>query len=193
MPLRPPKYVKTVKDLIYWLYAELIAKAAGFKNNYGFVVSRFKKLKSGEMEWSSTIRDHQKEWEKGKICAYCSSTIGLTIDHIIPQSRGIIDSRINNLLDSSDNCVWACKKCNSSKGDKDIFEWYGKEHLDDIPKLVISKFLKLSYRLHETQGSLNLEDPNLDGVLDIYDLGVVITHLFAKLSKEKKGGKAASR
>jgi hypothetical protein len=187
MPLKPPKYVKTVKDLIYWLYAELIAKAAGFENNYGFVISRFKKLKSGEMEWSSTIRDHQKEWEKGKICAYCSSTIGLTIDHIIPQSRGVIDSRINNLLDSSDNCVWACKKCNSSKSDKDIFEWYGKEHLDDIPKLVISKFLKLSYRLHETQGSLNLEDPNLDGVLDIYDLGVVITHLFAKLSKEKKG------
>ena len=192
MPLNPPKYVKTVKDLIYWLYAELIAKAAGFENNYGFIISRFKKLKSGEMEWSSTIRDHQKEWEKGKICAYCSSTTGLTIDHIIPQSRGIIDSRINNLLDSSDNCVWACKKCNSSKGDKDIFEWYGKEHLDDIPKLAISKFLKLSYRLHETQGSLNLEDPNLDGVLDIYDLGVVITHLFAKLSKEKKGGKAAS-
>jgi hypothetical protein len=192
MPLKPPKYVKTVKDLIYWLYAELIAKAAGFENNYGFVISRFNKLKSGEMEWSSTIRDHQKEWEKGKICAYCGSTIGLTIDHVIPKSRGVIDPRINNLLDSPDNCVWACKKCNCSKGDKDIFEWYGKENLDEVPKLVTSKFLKLSYKLHETQGSLNLEDPNLDGVLDIYDLGVVITHLFAKLSKEKKGGKAPS-
>jgi len=28
MALKPPKYVKTVRDLIYWLYAELIARAA---------------------------------------------------------------------------------------------------------------------------------------------------------------------
>jgi len=186
MPLKPPKYVKTVQDLIYWLYAELIAKSAGFAGNYGFVVSRYKKLKSGEMEWSSSIRDHQKEWEKGKVCAYCDATQSLTIDHIIPVSRAGVDVRVRNLLDSSDNCVWACRKCNSSKGDRDIFEWYGQERLDEIPKLVSSKFLKLSYRLHETQGTLNMEDPNIDGVLDIYDLGVVITYLISKLSKKQK-------
>lgn len=182
MALKPPKFVKTVRDLIYWLYAELIARAAGFQGNYGFVISRYKKLKSGEMKWSSTIRDRQKEWEKGGECVYCGATENLTMDHIIPISRASIDQRVKNLLDSSDNCVWACKKCNTSKKDKDIFEWYGKGHIDEIPKLVLSKFLKMAYKLHETQGTLDAEDPNMDGVLDIYDLGVVITHLISKLS-----------
>jgi hypothetical protein len=40
----------------------------------------------------------------------------------------------------------------------------------------------LTYRLHEEQGTLDLGDINLDGVLDIYDLGVVITHLISKMS-----------
>jgi hypothetical protein len=184
MALKPPKYVKTVRDLIYWLYAELIARAAGFEDNYGFVVSRYKKLKSGEMQWSSTVRDRRKEWEKGKVCAYCGATEDLTIEHIIPISRAGVDPRVCNLLDSSDNCVWACATCNSSKRDRDVFEWYGKDNVDDIPKLVLSKFLKLAYKIHETQGTLDLQDPNMDGVLDIYDLGVVIVHLIAKLSQE---------
>ncbi len=186
MSLKPPKYVKTVRDLIYWYYAELIARSAGFKDNYGFVVSRWKKLKSGQMKWSSTIRDHQKEWEKGKVCVYCGSEKNLTLDHIIPVSRAGVDPRIKALLESTDNIVWACKKCNSSKRDKDVFEWYGKEGIDEIPKLVLSKFLKLVYKIHETQGTLDLEDPNMDGVLDIYDLGVVITDLLRRITKTKK-------
>lgn len=187
MTLKPPKYVKTVRDLIYWLYAELIARAAGFQDNYGFVVSRYKMLKSGKMKWSPTTRDRRKEWEHGKVCAYCGAEEDLTVDHIIPISRAGVDQRVMNLLASSDNCVWACKSCNLSKSDRDVFEWYGRERLDEIPKLVISKFLKLAYKIHETQGTLDLEDPNMDGVLDIYDLGVVITHLIIKLSGQARG------
>lgn len=171
-----------MRDLIYWLYAELIARAAGFEGNYGFVISRYKKLKSGEMKWSSTVRDWQKELEKGRACVYCGATKGLSADHIVPQSRAGVDLRVRSLLESSDNIVCACRTCNSSKGDRDVFEWYGREQLDHIPKLVLSKFLKLSYRMHEAQGTLDLQDPNMDGVLDIYDLGVVITHLITKLS-----------
>ena len=29
----PPKYVTTVRQLIYWEYAKLIARAAGFRDN----------------------------------------------------------------------------------------------------------------------------------------------------------------
>ena len=65
MPLKPPKYVDTIRRLIYWQYAQLIAKAAGFAGNYGFVISRYKKLESGEMSWSSSIRDYEKELETG--------------------------------------------------------------------------------------------------------------------------------
>lgn len=58
---------------------------------------------------------------------------------------------------------------------------------------MLSKFLKLSYRLHETQGTLDLKDPNMDGVLDIYDLGVVITHLINKISQTARKGGAPPR
>jgi hypothetical protein len=182
----PPKYVITVRQLIYWEYAKLIAKAAGFENNYGFIVSRYKKLVSGEMAWSSSVRDHEKELEKGRVCVYCGATGSLSMDHIIPISRAGVDPRIEVLLDSSDNCVCACRQCNSSKGDRDVFEWYGPERSEEIPKLVLSKFLKLVYRLHETQGSLDLKDPNMDGVLDIYDLGTVITNLIMRISQKAK-------
>jgi hypothetical protein len=189
MFLKPLKFVDTVRRFIYWLYANLIAKSAGFEGNYGFVISRYKKLESGEMVWSSSIRDYEKELERGKACVYCGATAGLSTDHLIPISRAGVDPRIAALLNTSDNCVCACKACNSSKGDRDIFEWYGSERLDDIPKLALSKFLKLAYRVHEMQGTLDLKDPNMDGVLDIYDLGVVITHLVAKMSQKAQRGK----
>lgn len=184
MALKPPKrIVSTVKDLIYWLYAELIANSAGFGDNYGFVISRFKKLKSGEMIWSSSMHDHMKEWDQGKICVYCGNDKNLSLDHIIPSCRAGCDPRVIQILESIDNCVWACRTCNSSKGGRDVFEWYGQDKRDDIPKIVLSKFLKISYKLHETQGTLELTDPNMDGVLDIYDLGTVITDLIMKRSR----------
>jgi len=180
----PPKSLQTVQDLIYWEYAKLIARSAGFQNNYAFITSRYKKLQSGEIEWSSSIHDRQHEWEHGQVCAYCEATDQLTVDHIIPSCRGCVDPRIHDLLESSDNTVWACKGCNSQKRDRDVFEWYGKDRIDEIPKLVLSKFLKMAYRLHEMQGTLKMKDPNMDGVLDIYDLGVVITQLITKMSSE---------
>jgi hypothetical protein len=190
MSLKPPKYVDTVRRLIHWQYAQLIGKAAGFKDNYGFVISRYKKLESGEMVWSSTVHDWEKEKEvdKAGVCIYCGATKGLTTDHIVPTSRAGVDPRIVSILDSGDNCVRACQTCNSSKGDRDVFEWFGPARLDDIPNLVLSKFLKLAYRVHETQGTLDLKDPNMDGVLDIYDLGVVITNLITKISEKAQKG-----
>jgi hypothetical protein len=37
----PPAAVKTIRELIYWEYAKLIAKAAGFDKNYRFIMSRY--------------------------------------------------------------------------------------------------------------------------------------------------------
>ncbi|KXA97077.1 hypothetical protein AKJ39_03730 [candidate division MSBL1 archaeon SCGC-AAA259J03] len=53
----PPSAVKTVEDLIFWQYAKIISKSAGMgKKNYGFIMDRFKKLQSGEIEWSTSMR-----------------------------------------------------------------------------------------------------------------------------------------
>ena len=50
MPLKSPKYVDTVRRFIYWQYAQLIANAAGFGGNYGFVISRHKKLDNAVLD-----------------------------------------------------------------------------------------------------------------------------------------------
>lgn len=181
MSLKPPrKIIKTVRDLIFWEYACLIADSAGFKDNYGFVISRFKKLTSGEMSWSGTIRDFQKQLEPAKVCTYCGKRGKLTMDHIIPVSRAGIDPRVKELVESEENCVLACSSCNSQKTDKDAFQWYKDMGNPEVPKLVCSKFLKLVYKVHEVQGTLNATDLNLDGILDVYDLGIVLTDLLLR-------------
>ena len=41
----PPSHVKTIRELIYWEYAKLIAEAAvGSRKNYGFVTHSYKRL-----------------------------------------------------------------------------------------------------------------------------------------------------
>ena len=62
-----------------------------------------------------TIKNYKTVFEKLKYkynfkCAHCSQSESLTIDHIIPQSRGGSDD-INNLQ-------ILCKRCNSKKGSK---------------------------------------------------------------------------
>jgi 5-methylcytosine-specific restriction endonuclease McrA len=50
-------------------------------------------------------------------CAYCGKKVKLTLDHIIPLSRGGKHSK--------DNVVPACSHCNSSKGTKTPEERFG--------------------------------------------------------------------
>lgn len=61
--------------------------------------------------WKQSIKE---KWNNK--CAYCESTENLTIDHIVPQSKGGLD-----LLE---NVVCCCKSCNSSKGHIDWKDWY---------------------------------------------------------------------
>lgn len=55
---------------------------------------------------------------------------------MIPQKRGGSDC--------GDNLIPACKKCNSSKNDRDLLDWYfSKEKFPPI--LVLRRYLKLAY------------------------------------------------
>ena len=47
-------------------------------------------------------------------CQYCGSTKHLTLDHVIPRSKGGTHTW--------DNVVTACNRCNSSKGDRLLHE-----------------------------------------------------------------------
>ena len=65
------------------------------------------------------FRDHYK-------CQYCTTkTISLTIDHVIPRSRGG--------LDIWENVVACCQKCNVKKGDRTPKE--ANMHLSKTPRV----------------------------------------------------------
>ena len=54
----------------------------------------------------------------GHACVYCGSGEMLSLDHVIPRSKGGTDS--------AENLVAACQPCNSSKRDRDLTEWKGR-------------------------------------------------------------------
>lgn len=148
----PPAYVKTIREEIFYEYAKLISRSAHGSIQYGFVTDRFKKLRDGQVTISGTIREShdlqsldpdagsrrsplggrfikqtygtrymwllwEREQELPHQCVFCGSPDNLSTDHLIPRNRGGDDS--------SDNLVQACTSCNSSRGDKGVFEWLG--------------------------------------------------------------------
>lgn len=63
----PPPAIRSVRDLIHWQYAKIIADSAGMgKRNYRFVMSKFKKLQGEEIFWNE-IREYVKEREKRRV------------------------------------------------------------------------------------------------------------------------------
>lgn len=166
----PPPIVKTIRDQIYWEYAKLIADSAVHdRKNYAFVMHSFCKLRDGAMHPSSILRENKMQYLDEKKCAYCGATGDLEWEHIVPRVK--ID------LDTIDNHVLACRKCNASKGGRDPFEWYsdqfGKEGKYKIPRLVLGKYLKLIFEIHEKQGTLDSHGLHGDKKVDVYDLGVI--------------------
>lgn len=64
-------------------------------------------------------------------CQYCGSTKSLTIDHVIPKSKGGEDTW--------ENLVVACSSCNVKKGDKLLEQTNMK--LAKTPRAPLSKIL----------------------------------------------------
>jgi hypothetical protein len=160
----PPKAVKTIRDLIYWQYAKIIGESAGFgKKQFAFVMDRYKKLQSGEIEWSTAIREYIKERERPSECLYCGSKQNISTDHLIPRSKGGPDT--------ADNAVTACKKCNSSKSDKGIYEWFQLDRRYEVPRIAEGKYLKLLYQLHNDAGTLGTEEKEIEKLCKKCDLG----------------------
>lgn len=63
-------------------------------------------------------------------CVYCGVLLNdknATIDHVIPLSRGGTNTKGNK--------VYACVKCNSSKADMLLSEWYAKKFGVNLKKV----------------------------------------------------------
>jgi hypothetical protein len=153
--MMPPSAVKTIRDLLYWQYSKLISASAGIgKNQFGFIMNRFKKLQSGEIEWSGSIQEYIREREMPNQCIYCGTTENLSYDHLAP--------RIKGGPDTPDNVVMACRECNSSKGGRGLYEWFKLDKRNEVPRIAEGKYLKLLYRLHEEKGNLDLGRERLE-------------------------------
>ena len=160
----PPSAIKTICDLIFWEYAKLISGSAlSDRKNYGFVMHSFKQLRDGTKKWSTILReDINMDTTK---CAYCDNAEGLSNDHVVPK-RECHYTEVHNI-------VKACKGCNSSKGDKDLIEWWGLERRYELPRIAMGKYLKMLYICHECRNTLNKNDLNADGKFDLLDLGYI--------------------
>ena len=83
-------------------------------------------------------------------CISCGAKVGEGAgDHIIPVSKGGPQS--------AENFMPLCRKCNSSKGNKDLLEWWIGQgrNIKDLNQDALTIYLRLRYRLrHKIQAPI---------------------------------------
>lgn len=100
--------------LVYLKKAELVAESEKFKlrtvtSTYP-MPSIIKLNKYVSVPYKSVVMNRNNIFKRdNNSCIYCGSKHDLTLDHVMPKSRGG--------KTHWENLVTACKKCNSSKGD----------------------------------------------------------------------------
>jgi len=185
----PDRDVKTIRDLIYYQYAKIVARSAfaladgqaAKKQGYGFIKKTFRQLQSGEMNWSEITREDKQLVEADRACFYCQACADLSWEHLVPKSV-----RINERCCTCEkilgihNQVWACRSCNSQKGVRGLYQYYGhrlpgdKKFYDRIPPLLEKKYLKTIYNCHACAGTLDAGDIDGDGQITVLDIDAVI-------------------
>ncbi len=168
----PSPSIKTIRDLIFYQYSKIIADSVGLSKTgstkseyFSFVMDRVNKLRSGEINMSTISREIKMQiLSEQKCCEYCGKLDGLSWDHLIPRSK--------EGPDDVENLVLCCRSCNSSKGNRGLYAWFGIKNKDNFPRIVAGKYLKLLYDLHNERGTLDARDLNGDGKLDVLDLEI---------------------
>jgi hypothetical protein len=138
----PAKTLSAIGQYLYWSYSNLgmahAALSAGVDsyNRMHYIIRNkmYAGLTTGTMKLGPMKDDERLKLILPLACCYCGSTKALTLDHLIPVSRGGEDS--------GDNLVWACRTCNCSKGATDLMEWHGKNGL--FPSvLLLRRYMKI--------------------------------------------------
>jgi hypothetical protein len=99
------------------------------------ISSQIRRMKKKELPYNLS----EEQWVQIKNdfdnkCAYCGQEMPLAQEHFVALSKGG-EYTINNIVPS-------CQSCNSSKSDKDFFEWYPKyRHYDKNREKFILKYL----------------------------------------------------
>lgn len=145
MAKRKLQDIANLKELIFWSYANLamahfaVSRQDRVYSRLSYIIrSRlFAGLMSGKMKLGPMLDEEQVKIKYSDVCAYCGDNADISIDHIIP--------KILQGSNSADNLIRVCKCCNSSKGGKDLLEWYFKRN--EFPSIfVLRRYLKLVYQ-----------------------------------------------
>jgi hypothetical protein len=185
----PDKDVRTVRDIIYYQYAKIIARRAftaengeeAKKKHYGFIKTTFNELKSCKKKWSEITREDWQLIEMEKECVFCGSKSNLSREHIVPKSL-----RINPRCTSCDtiqgihNQIWSCMPCNNIKSTKGLYEFYRvryptkNTYYDIIPPLLEKKYLKTIYNCHVCAETLDKGDIDGDDNITVLDIDFIL-------------------
>ncbi|TAE75363.1 MAG: HNH endonuclease [Bacteroidetes bacterium] len=101
--------------LVYLNKAELVAEVPGLRINtitsYFAMPSIIRLFRYVNLPYKGVVLTRQNIFKRdGGKCQYCGTTHDLTLDHVLPRSRGG--------KSSWENLATACKPCNSRKGDR---------------------------------------------------------------------------
>lgn len=143
----------TLGESLLWSYANLaMAHAAVAKGDqkYGrlhyIIRARLcKGLLTGTMSIGAVAEDEKLKLVLPQSCCYCGSKANLSVDHLLPRARGGIDA--------GQNMVWACRSCNSSKGEQDVLVWLAQRERFP-PLLLLRRYLKLAVAISTEHGLL---------------------------------------
>lgn len=145
--MRSPN-IFTVQEHIAWSYANLarahaalLDKADKYERTHHIIRTRlFYGLTSGRLNYRSMFDDERVKLVYPVTCSYCGDDRRLSLDHLIPRSR--------TPQDNADNLVWACRRCNSSKGNRDLLAWMQSN--TQFPSiLLLRRYIKLAVRFCE--------------------------------------------
>ena len=147
----------TVGERLFWSYANLaMAQMATEEGHASYIQIHYmvrsrlyKGLTTGTMSVGSLMLDQKIKMKLPQECIYCASTDHLSIDHVVPSSLGGDDL--------GDNAIWACRSCNSSKSNKDLFRWWSSSREGFPPLLVVRIYLKQAMMYFESRGLMSTD------------------------------------
>ena len=150
------KKTYNIGETLHWSYANLaMAHAAVSKGatkytmvHYTIRARLYKGLRTGTMSMGPIADDERLKLILPQACAYCGGRERLAADHVVPKDRGGADE--------GNNLIWACRSCNSSKGPKDLLDWYAWRE-EFPPLLLLRRYLKLAVEMCEERDLMGKE------------------------------------
>ena len=121
------------------------------KKFYMFRTIFYNKFKNGKQMISDLYLQNKIKLRAGDLCFYCGAEIPkeeLTADHVFP--------RIKGGTNDMDNIIFVCKSCNSSKGKKDLLEWFLLNRGQLPSSFILGHYLRQIYMYAIENGLMEL-------------------------------------